>query len=42
MKWLYRDTYMPLMEKITSMHQEIVKQRLLLNKEEKNELRYFS
>ncbi|WP_253924201.1 hypothetical protein, partial [Salmonella enterica] len=26
----------PLMEKITSMHQEIVKQRLL-NKEEKNE-----
>ncbi|EAP9175674.1 hypothetical protein ERX71_22590 [Salmonella enterica] len=32
----YRDTYMPLMEKITSMHQEIVKQRLL-NKEEKNE-----
>ncbi|ENY0491826.1 hypothetical protein ACFVC9_004058, partial [Salmonella enterica] len=29
-------TYMPLMEKITSMHQEIVKQRLL-NKEEKNE-----
>ncbi|MDI5822777.1 hypothetical protein MJI95_30865, partial [Salmonella enterica subsp. enterica serovar Kentucky] len=27
---------MPLMEKITSMHQEIVKQRLL-NKEEKNE-----
>ncbi|EDV3685395.1 hypothetical protein CUB38_004504, partial [Salmonella enterica subsp. enterica serovar Lexington] len=32
----YRDTYMLLMEKITSMYQEIVKQRLL-NKEEKNE-----
>ncbi|WP_348245288.1 hypothetical protein, partial [Salmonella enterica] len=31
-----RDTYMTLIEKITSMHQEIVNKRLL-NKEEKNE-----
>ncbi|EIJ9312595.1 hypothetical protein LJR01_004720, partial [Salmonella enterica] len=32
----YRDTYIPLMEKITSMHQGIVKQNLL-NREGKNE-----